>query len=104
MARKTHVLLVDDVDGSEATTTVTFGLDGVVYEIDLNDAHSEELRAALNPWVQGGKRVGGRAKRSTSTARGDAQKIRRWAAENGIEVSERGRIPREVRDAYEKAN
>ena len=42
MAQRTQVILVDDIDGSEATQTVTFGIDGVTYEIDLN----EDRRAA----------------------------------------------------------
>ena len=44
MAQKTQIILVDDIDGSEATQTVTFALDGVNYEIDLNDDHAAALR------------------------------------------------------------
>ncbi|WP_444546482.1 histone-like nucleoid-structuring protein Lsr2 [Brachybacterium paraconglomeratum] len=47
MARKTQVILTDDVDGSEATQTVSFALDGVAYEIDLNDSHAGQLREQL---------------------------------------------------------
>lgn len=47
MARKTQVLLVDDIDGSDATNTVTFGLDGVSYEIDLNEDNARQLRSEL---------------------------------------------------------
>ena len=36
MAQKVQVLLVDDLDGGPAEETVSFALDGVTYEIDLN--------------------------------------------------------------------
>lgn len=103
MARKTRVSLIDDLDGSEATTTVTFGLDGVSYEIDLNDAHAEEFRSLLAPWVTAGRRVGGRRRRDSSSAK-ETRKIRKWALENDIEVSERGRISAAVREAYDAAH
>src|SRR4051794_6191129 len=44
MAQRVNVVLVDDIDGSDAAETVTFGLDGVQYEIDLSDGHADELR------------------------------------------------------------
>ena len=50
MARKTKIILVDDVDGSEATQTVGFALDGVSYEIDLNDEHAAALRESIEEW------------------------------------------------------
>lgn len=106
MARKTTVALIDDLDGSEATTTVSFTLDGVNYEIDLNDQHAEELRDQFGSWTTAARRVGGRAKRHTagSAVDGEAAKIRQWAQENGVEVSERGRIAASVREAYAAAH
>lgn len=105
MARKTQVLLIDDIDGTDATNTVTFGLDGVAYEIDLNDENAAQLRSDLEKWTALARRTGGRAKRGTGSASaGDAAKIREWARENGYEVSERGRIPAEIREAYATAN
>src|SRR5690625_7411297 len=100
MARKTQVLLVDDIDGTDATNTVTFGLDGVAYEIDLNDDNARQLRSELEKWTAPARRTGGRARRGTvgGTA-GDAEKIRQWASENGSEGSRRGRIPADVRVA-----
>ena len=58
MAQKTQVILVDDVDGSEANQTVTFALDGVSYEIDLNDEHAAALRESLEEWVGKARRTG----------------------------------------------
>ena len=47
MAQKVNIILVDDLDGSEATETVSFGLDGASYEIDLNDGNAAALRRRL---------------------------------------------------------
>ena len=114
MAQKVQVLLVDDIDGGTADETVTFGLDGVTYEIDLTTENATKLRDALAPWVAKGRKVTGRAagrsaarSSSSTTSRaarsGQAQEIREWAKANGYEVSERGRIPAEVKKAYEDA-
>ncbi|RMI12652.1 histone-like nucleoid-structuring protein Lsr2 [Cellulomonas triticagri] len=110
MAQKVQVLLVDDIDGGTADETVTFALDGVSYEIDLTTAHAAELRDALATWVGHARKVGGRASsgRSSSGASrprrsSDAGAVRAWAKENGFEVSERGRISAEIREAYEAA-
>ncbi len=102
MAQKTQVILVDDVDGSEANQTVTFALDGVSYEIDLNDEHAAALRESLEEWVGKARRTGGRRSsgRRRSSGPSDTQKIREWAREQGLEVSDRGRVSAEVRKAY----
>lgn len=103
MANKVVVQLIDDIDHSPASETVTFGLDGVNYEIDLNEEHAVQLRDALSPWIASARRTSGRkATRpaAAKTAASDAGKIRVWARANGIEVSERGRIPAEVRERY----
>jgi len=112
MAQKTVVTLVDDIDGGTADETVTFGIDGVTYEIDLTTAHAAELRDALASWVGHARKVGGRSSsaRSGATARnrraasGDAQAVREWAKANGHHVSERGRISAEVKAAYDAAH
>jgi hypothetical protein len=114
MAQKVQVILVDDVDGGDASETVTFGLDGVTYEIDLNDGNASKLRESLSTWVGHARRVGGRTSSSAGTRRrasssngsggGDTASIRAWARENGHDVSERGRISAEVMSAYEAAN
>ena len=59
MAQKVLTLLQDDLDGSDASETIMFGLDGVTYEIDLNEKNSAKLRRALEPFVAVGRRVGG---------------------------------------------
>lgn len=105
MARKTQVILTDDIDGSEATGTVSFGIDGVAYEIDLSDDNAQQLREQLTVWTEKARRVGGRRITGTRSAgsSNNTAKIRAWAKDNGYEVSERGRISKEVREAYDAA-
>lgn len=109
MAQKVQVILVDDINGGSADETVQFGLDGVSYEIDLDAENAEKLRAALAEYVAVARKSGGRAVRGTRKARAavggpSANEIRDWARANGFDVNQRGRVPQEVRDAYEAAN
>ena len=109
MAKKTVVLLEDDIDGSEATETLSFALDGSDYELDLNEGHAKELREALARFTNAGRKVSGArgrpASRTKSSQDGpDARAVRMWAAENGIPVNARGRIQAEVVQKYEAAH
>ena len=107
MAQKVNIVLVDDIDGSEATETVSFGLDGTTYEIDLNDTHAAELRDALSGYVGHARKVSntrGRKSRSATTSGPSARELRDWARSNGYEVSDRGRVPAEVREAFDAAH
>lgn len=112
MAQQTIVTLVDDLDGSEADQTVEFGLDGVSYEIDLSEPNASKLRDALASYVSHARRTGGRRRGSTRPAgstrpgvdREQNAAIREWARKRGMKVSDRGRIPAEVLDAYHKDN
>ncbi len=113
MAQKVQVLLVDDLDGGEASETVSFALDGSSYEIDLSGKNAEELRDALAKYV-GAARKAGRSTassgRSSSTARrgggsasmdrDQAAAIRSWAKKQGLQVSDRGRIPATIIEQY----
>lgn len=111
MAQKVNIILVDDIDGSEATETVTFGLDGTTYEIDLNDENAGKLREALATYVGHGRKVGagprrGRRTASSAAASGgpSAKEVREWARANGHDVPDRGRVSAEVREAYDAAH
>ena len=111
MAQRVNVVLVDDIDESEAAETVGFALDGVDYEIDLSDKHAADLRDALALFVAHGRRIGGRRKSgkrapaASSSGEGvSAADIRAWARENGWDVPERGRVSAEVREAYAAAH
>ena len=104
MAQRTQVILEDDIDGSAADETVSFAVDGVTYEIDLNAANASTLRETVAPWVQHARRVGGRRSRCRNTRPGGANDIRAWAIAHGITVSTRGRISQDIKDAYEAAH
>ena len=104
MARRTFVELVDDMDGGTADETVSFGLDGVSYEIDLTAENATELREAFGVWAGKARRVGGRRIAGKSRSGEDTAKIRAWAQEHGYSVGDRGRIPTEVRQAYKDAH
>ncbi|HEX3783151.1 MAG TPA: Lsr2 family protein [Pseudonocardiaceae bacterium] len=116
MAQKTTVQLVDDLDGtaSDDITTVTFGLDGVTYEIDLTENNADTLRKGLTDFIAAARRTGGRVKRGlggTATAGSEGarskeqtQAIRDWARSNGWDIADRGRVPSSVIAAFEAAH
>lgn len=113
MAQRTLVQLVDDLDGKPLEDgkgeTVTFSLDSTDYEIDLNEENASELRDALSPYVKAARRVGGRRRRARNPggARRDSAQlkdVREWAKAHGHKVSDRGRIPRSVMEAYDEAH
>jgi hypothetical protein len=114
MAQRTIVQLTDDLDGSEATESVSFGLDGVAYTIDLGDDNAAALRDALAPYVAAARKDSGRGRRSNvthisngrrgrSTGDVDPKTVRAWAAENGIAISARGRITADIVAQYQQA-
>jgi hypothetical protein len=110
MARKVVTEVTDDIDGSEAVETVTFGYQGKQYEIDLGRKNLDRLDKALSPFIQKARTVratdGGRQRRrrgaAAATRAADTKAIRQWAREQGLEVSERGRIPTEIVERYER--
>ena len=116
MAQKVQVLLVDDLDGGEAAETVSFGLDGASYEIDLSKKNADGLRDALAKYV-GAARKAGRSTPSRSSGgsrsrgsggsaaidRDQAAAIRSWAKKQGLKVSDRGRIPANIIEQYNAA-
>lgn len=111
MAQKIQVILIDDLDGGPADETVTFGLDGTSYEIDLSEENVAKLREAFAPWVGHARKLGRTQTRSRRPRAGSApasgtsaNTIREWARANGYTVNERGRIAADVRAAYEAAN
>ncbi|MFF1450179.1 Lsr2 family protein [Streptomyces sp. NPDC058274] len=108
--QKTVIVLTDDISGGEADETLTFGVDGKTYEIDLNGKNAAKLRDALAPYIEKGRKTGGRPG-AVSRGRGaakssgeDTAAIREWAKQNGYEVNDRGRVPATIREAYSKAN
>lgn len=108
MAKRQITQLVDDLDGTvlESGVTVLFSLEGQAYEIDLSEANAQQLREALAPFIAAGRSVGGARsggtarRRSGGSNRVDLAAVREWARENGREVSDRGRVPASVLEAY----
>ena len=109
MVQRVHVVLEDDIDGSAADRTVHFGWKGVEYEIDLSDAHAEEFAKVMEPWLKSGRRSatsGSRGKRrgAKGTPAGiDPSAVRAWARSKGMDVSDRGRVPTNIVEAYREA-
>ena len=107
MAQKVQVLLVDDLDGSEATETVSFGLDGASYEIDLSSGNAGKLRNELAHYVEHARKASTPARRRrarTGPGRERSAQIRAWAKQRGYKVNERGRIPANIVAEYEAAH
>ncbi|WKK71436.1 Lsr2 family protein [Rathayibacter oskolensis] len=113
MAQK--LTLVDDLDGTPIEDndggTVRFSLDGASYEVDLNKKNMETLLDAFAKYIEVARKTSGRTSASSS-ANSSAKKsdpkalqaIREWANKNGHNVSDRGRIPAAVVEAYNAAN
>lgn len=133
MAQKVSVLLVDDLDSSEAAETVVFGLDGASYEVDLSASNADKLRGALASFIgvarrTGGRsttraprkaatraavaapaapvaKIGGRKKAATkaSSSEPNTSDVRAWARDNGYAVSERGRLSADLLASFKAA-
>jgi hypothetical protein len=115
MAQQTTVRFIDDLDGSEASGTFDFSLEGRNYQIDLSDENAAKLREALSPFIDAARKAGGRgsgrgrrqtapAEKPTRSNRDETQAIREWARQNGHKVNARGRIPKAVVEAYRAAH
>ena len=118
MTRKIVHQVIDDLDGSViddgAGETVHFSLDGTPYEIDLTADHADALRRAFEPYLAAARSIssgggvagvgGGRGGGRRRPGQQDYSAIRSWAKSNGFQVSERGRVPASVIEAYEAAN
>ncbi|MQY18941.1 histone-like nucleoid-structuring protein Lsr2 [Nocardia macrotermitis] len=114
MAKKTLVETYDDVTGERIDTrlvptpTISFAIDGIEYEIDLGVKNRDELYAAFEPYVRAARKVGGRRRSSAAAPSGlskvEIMKIRDWAQTEGREVSARGRLSKELVEAYRKQN
>lgn len=132
MARKVETLFIDDLDGSEATEAVSFGLDGKAYEIDLSGDNAVKLRNALGLYVEAARTVGksrsngkvGRKAKAvkatepqfSSNGNGSSDTpplamttearnaIREWARANGHSIGDRGRIPEAILTEYSAAH
>ena len=110
----TDVQLVDDIDGSPATTTIEFSVGGKNYIIDLSEQHAAEFNEALAPYTEHARRARATKKKASRKSRSSSEaarvkrqknaEIRAWALENGVTVSKRGQLGQDTIDAYEAAH
>lgn len=105
MAKKLITTLIDDIDGSDADETVSFRIDAVDYEIDLNGPNAAALREVLAPYVAAARKTPRRAQSASRSNRqaSDLSGIREWAQRNGYTTNKRGRLSAEIREAHAKA-
>lgn len=106
MAQRVETILIDDVDGGKADETLEFALDGSTYEIDLSSENARRLRESFDQWASKARRTS-KKRVSTSPARSDKNRlkqIRDWARDNGHTVSDRGRVSRDIEQAYDQAH
>jgi len=113
MAREVIEKLVDDLDGGEATETVTFALDGTSYELDLSKKNAAAFRKLFDRYVKVSRRsspAGVRRRKAAPSSNGskpkrdyDITQLREWAGANDVAVPARGRIPQSVVDQYKQA-
>ena len=104
-------MLVDDLTGEPADTTVRFALDSREYELDLTENNAAELRDAFARYVTAARkastgRAGGRRGAPVTKptfSEVDPAAVRAWAAGQGIDVSPRGRISAKVIEQYRAA-
>jgi hypothetical protein len=107
MAKTVNVLVTDDIDGSAGAGPVVFGYQNASYEIDLTPQNKAKFEEALAPFIQAARRTpGGAARRATRTTahRLDRAAIRTWAREQGIAISDRGRLSTEIINKYKAAH
>lgn len=110
MAQRTNITYVSDLSGNEIADndapTVSFSYDGTDYTIDLTSKEAEKFYSVVKPYVEAGTKVSkaNGTKRSTKVSTGPAAAdVREWAKQNGHTVPDRGRIPADVRAAYDSA-
>jgi Lsr2 len=99
MAQRKQIVLTDDLDGSAASETIRFALEGSQQEIDLNAEHAEQFRKSVQPFIDAARKAGARTRRVSRAARpsGPSQTaVREWARGQGMEVKDRGRVPDEL--------
>lgn len=110
----TDVQLIDDIDGTPATTTIKFGVGGKSYIIDLSEANAAAFNEALAPYIEHARRARATKKKASRKSRSSSEaarikrqrnaEIRTWALENGVTVSKRGQLGQDTIAAYEAAH
>lgn len=111
MAQKITREFVDDIDGSPAERTFSFAVDGVSYEIDLSTQNIAEFKSAIGGFIESARKVKGSSSRAHSAGGGGGRQsreqtraVREWARQHGHSISERGRIPASILQAFDQAH
>jgi hypothetical protein len=116
MAKTNRVVLICDLhgDGTDAVTTVRIGNGAARYDLDVCQEHLDQLTGVARR-VRGRKSAGAtssarrrstnKATRKTTARRrrngaGESAAVRQWARDNGYAISDRGRIPGPVVEAF----
>jgi len=108
-----RLILIDDLDESEGAETITYTVNGQDYEIDLSEENAQRFYDVVGPYIEKSRRVQRQAaptprrgdrRRSSGSGRDDIQQIRAWAQSQGMDVSERGRVKKDIIDAYDQAH
>jgi nucleoid-associated protein Lsr2 len=113
MVQKVITELVCDLTGEPAAETVEFGIGGRAFEVDLTQKHADALREILEDYVKVARPAGkltaaSNSRRSSGTRasvdREQMRAIREWARQHGHNVSDRGRISAEIKQAFDAAH
>lgn len=110
MAQKVEVTLIDDLDGGKAEETIAFGLDGTQYVIDLSAKNAKQLRESFSRYIDAARKDKGSRVASRGAGRKPAQggpnisEVREWAKVQGYEVSERGRVSKDLIVKFQEAH
>jgi len=105
VTQRVTVELTDDIDGTEAAETIAFRVDGTAYEIDLSKKNAAKMRHNFERYIEHARKTpGGRRSGRPRRERHLSSAVRDWAKQQGIQVSERGRIPASVISQYEEAH
>ncbi|QNN99382.1 Lsr2-like DNA bridging protein [Gordonia Phage Sephiroth] len=114
MSRKEVLEITDDYDGKlinpdEEWSPVPFVVNGTAYQLDLRAANQDRFYKDMDKWINKATKVGRApkvggskpAKPASDTSGHNLTAIREWANNNGYTVSEKGRIPKHIMEAYE---
>lgn len=112
MARREITQYFDDIDGTllreDQVNAVRFSVDGSHYVIDLSEDNATRFLELLTPYIEAARPApAARKSRTRATGgakRSNSRRIREWAQEQNLEVSDRGTIPKHIVEAYKEAH
>lgn len=110
MARREITQYFDDIDNTPLTEQdlhlVRFGFEGTDYILDLSEGNAREFQRVLEPYLNAARKVTAPrvTRRESVSTRGNSRAIRQWAQDQGLKVANRGKIPHEIIDAFNKAH